>query len=77
MKALAALWRVLGQLSGVEMAYVMGVTNGALQLVQQFGVTLTTGQVAAITGVVNAVLVLLFHLAAKTTPPRPAAAAGA
>ena len=72
MKPLGAVWGLLGRLSGVEMAYVMGVSNGALAAVQAFGVTLTTAQTAAITGLVNAVLVLLFHLASKTTSPAAA-----
>lgn len=73
MTALKAIWRVVGQLSGVEIAYVLGIVNAALALADSFGAHLSSTQDGYITSIVNGVLVLLLHLAAKTTPPRPPA----
>lgn len=59
---------------GLELGYplqasISGVVNSALQLVESFGVTVTTSQNAAITVAVNSLLVLAM-LIIRTRRPR-------
>lgn len=61
-------------------AAVLGLSNAILQVVAAFGVSLSDNQNAAITGLLNAVLVFaflawdLYHQTPKRpTPPPPAA----
>ena len=50
---------------------IMGVTNAVLQLVIAFGVTVSDAQNAAITGVVNAILVAVAVLWDQRRKPTP------
>lgn len=57
-------------------AAVLGLVNAALQVVVAFGVNLTDNQNAAITALVNAVLIvsaLVYELVRKQSPAAPAA----
>ena len=57
-------------------AAVLGLVNAALQVVVAFGVNLTDNQNAAITALVNAVLIvsaLVYELVRKQSPVAPAA----
>ncbi len=55
--------------NGLTLAYVVAFTNAALALVISFGVSLDSGQQAAIVGFVNAAIMLaarVLHLPEKT-----------
>lgn len=54
--------RVVRGLNGISIAYMMGLANSALALLSAFGVNLTEEQQAAITGFVNAFLVVIVHV---------------
>lgn len=54
--------RLIDSLNGVTVAYVIGMTNALLALLFTFGVQITSDQRSALTGFVNAALVLVAHV---------------
>lgn len=50
-------------LNGISIAYVMGVANAGFALLTAYGITLTTDETAATLAFLNAVLILVSHMA--------------
>jgi hypothetical protein len=76
--------RVVVNLNGITIAYMMGTLNAFMAVLLSFGVTITQAQTAAVVAFVNAALVTLAHVAhrlgesenqQRNTPaaPQPAA----
>lgn len=55
--------RVVVNLNGITIAYMMGTLNAFLAVLLSFGVTITEAQTAAVVGFMNAALVTLAHVA--------------